>query len=127
MKIVIFILALLTNLSIEEAQDEIENVQLALNSGSAKELVRYFNKTSEVKIAGTGGSMTISQAESVLRDFFQQNPPGSFLYIHKGQSPKGLKYNIGQYTSESGIFRIVILMKELDGSYVVDTITIDEE
>jgi hypothetical protein len=46
----------------------------------------------------------------------------NFDYIHKGSSPEGLKYNIGMYNAKSGTYRVVILMKEVNGKYVVDTI-----
>lgn len=104
-----------------------ENVALAFNAGSAKELVRYFNKVTELKINNQGGNMSIVNAEPLLREFFKVNPPNTFEYIHKGSSPQGLKYNIGQYKSGSNSFRVVVLLKKVDDTYVVDTLNINEE
>lgn len=108
-------------------QDAIENVRLAFDAGSAKELVRYFNNITEVKINEVGGNYSVAQAEPLMRDFFQQNLPTTFTYIHKGQSPQGLKYNIGQYKSGDKSYRVVILMKQVNGYYVIDTMNLTEE
>ncbi len=108
-------------------QSTTENVKLALNAGSAKELIKYFNEVTELKIDDSGANYSRIQAESVLRDFFQQNQVENFDYIHKGASPEGLKYNIGMYNAKSGTFRVVILLKEVKGQYVVDTMNFNKE
>ncbi|MEP3387918.1 MAG: DUF4783 domain-containing protein [Reichenbachiella sp.] len=108
-------------------QSTTENVKLALNAGSAKELIKYFNEVTELKIDDSGANYSRIQAESVLRDFFQQNQVENFDYIHKGASPEGLKYNIGMYNAKSGTFRVVILLKEIKGQYVVDTMNFNKE
>lgn len=108
-------------------QSTTENVKLALNAGSAKELIKYFNNVTELKIDDSGANYSRIQAESVLKDFFQQNQVENFDYIHKGASPEGLKYNIGMYNAKSGTFRVVILLKEVKGQYVVDTMNFNKE
>ena len=108
-------------------QSTTDNVRLALNAGSAKELIKYFNEVTELKIDDAGANYSKIQAESVLREFFQQNLVESFDYIHKGSSPEGLKYNIGMYNTKSGTFRVVILLKEVKGEYVVDTMNFNKE
>lgn len=108
-------------------QSTTDNVKLALNAGSAKELIKYFNEVTELKIEDSGANYSRIQAESVLKEFFQQNQVESFDYIHKGSSPEGLKYNIGMYNANSGTFRVVILLKEIKGQYVVDTMNFNKE
>lgn len=108
-------------------QTTTDQVKLALNAGSAKELIKYFNEVTELKIDDQGANYSKIQAESILRDFFQQNQVVSFDYIHKGSSPEGLKYNIGIYNTKSGAYRVVILLKEIKGQYVVDTINFNKE
>lgn len=108
-------------------QTTTENVKLALNAGSAKELIKYFNDVTELKIDDAGANYSRIQAESVLKEFFQQNQVENFDYIHKGASPEGLKYNIGMYNAKSGAFRVVVLLKEVKGEYVVDTMNFNKE
>lgn len=108
-------------------QSTTDQVKLALNAGSAKELIKYFNEVTELKIDDSGANYSKIQAESVLREFFQQNQVENFDYIHKGSSPEGLKYNIGMYNAQSGSYRVVILLKEIKGQYVVDTMNFNKE
>ncbi|UXP33059.1 DUF4783 domain-containing protein [Reichenbachiella agarivorans] len=108
-------------------QSTTDQIEQAFNAGSAKELIKYFNQVTEVKINDVGANYSKAQAEPLLRDFFQQNPPNSFEYIHKGNSPEGLKYNIGLYSSRSKNYRVVLLLKKVKDEYVVDTINFNED
>lgn len=108
-------------------QTTTDNVAQAFNAGSAKELIKFFNQVTEVKINDVGANYSKAQAEPLLRDFFQQNPPSGFEYIHKGTSPEGLKYNIGLYSSRSKQYRVVLLLKKVKDTYVVDTINLSED
>ncbi|MGL1886494.1 MAG: DUF4783 domain-containing protein [Reichenbachiella sp.] len=127
MKSYLFILpAFLLTLSVH-AQSTTNNIEQAFNAGSAKEIIKYFNNVTEVKINDVGANYSKLQAEPILKDFFKENPPVGFNYIHKGQSPEGLKYNIGLYNSKDKSFRVVILLKEVKGIYLVDTINFNED
>lgn len=108
-------------------QETTDYVEQAFNAGSAKELIKYFNQVTEVKINDVGANYSKAQAEPLLRDFFKQNPPASFEYIHKGTSPEGLKYNIALYGSRNKSYRIVLLLKQVNNQYVVDTINFSED
>ena len=117
----------ITGIASATAQTDSENIQLAFSAGSAKELVRYFNKSAEIKINNKGDTYSLVKAEPLLRDFFKLNPPSGFEYIHKGESPQGLKYNIAEYKSGDKTFRIVMLLKKIGDQYLIDTINLNEE
>lgn len=127
MRIVAFVFLFAVSALNLAAQDTTELVKQAFNAGSAKELIRYFNKITEIKINNQSNNYSLVQAEPVIRQFFQLNPPTTFDYVHKGQSPQGLKYNIGQYRSGEQSYRVVLLLKVVDGVYVIDTLNITEE
>ena len=107
--------------------DITSNISQALKAGSSKELIKYCNTSIEVKINGKGANYSLSQAEEVLKNFFLTNPPRNFTYIHQGQSPEGLKYNIGSYKMDGGSYRVVMVIKEVKGSFKIDTITFSKE
>jgi len=109
------------------AQDTTDNISDALNAGSAKELIKYFSDVTELKINDQGANYSKIQAEAILKEFFQKNIPEEFTYIHKGSSPEGLKYNIGQFTTKTSRYRVVILLKNVKGTYVIDTINFNKE
>ncbi|MEQ8239076.1 MAG: DUF4783 domain-containing protein [Cyclobacteriaceae bacterium] len=124
MKTITFILLL----SFFPFQDNITvNIGQALKAGSSKELIKYCNSNIEIKIDGNGANYSLNQAEEVLKSFFLNNPPRNFTFIHQGQSPEGLKYNIGSYKMGDGSYRVVMVIKDIKGSLKIDTITFSKE
>jgi hypothetical protein len=110
------------------AQEEvINNVKMAMKTGSSKELSQYFGSMVELNFDGEKSSYSKSQAEFVLKDFFKKNPPVNFEYIHQGSSKQGFRYAIGKYTITNSSFRIWILFKKDDSRYYVDTIDFTRE
>jgi hypothetical protein len=110
------------------AQSEvIDNMRIALKSGSSKELVKAFNTIVELNFEGRKSNYSRSQAELVLKEFFKKYPPTDFQFIHKGTSKQGLTYVIGKYTFENGSFRIWILIKKFEDDYLVDSIDFSKE
>lgn len=111
-----------------QAQDDvINNVRLAMKTGSSKELSQYFGSMVELNFDGKKSSYSKSQAEFVLKDFFKKNPPKDFEYIHQGSSKQGFRYAIGNYTITNSSFRIWILFKKDNDRYFVDTIDFTRE
>ena len=95
------------------AQDQvISQVKAALNTGSSKELVKHLDKNSDLDFEGDKSTYSKTQAEEVLKGFFQEFPPSSFQIVHQGASRAGSPYVIGEYTHKSGTFRVWIRLKE---------------
>lgn len=103
---------------------DIESIATALRSGSAKELIKFCVPRVEIEIEGQKANYSKSQAEAVLRDFFNKNSARGFRYVHQGSSPEdGLKYAIGNYSSDGTDYRVYMLLKSEDTSYFIDTIS----
>ncbi|MGB3589762.1 MAG: DUF4783 domain-containing protein [Tunicatimonas sp.] len=107
--------------------DVINNVRDALKSGSSRELSKYLNNTVEISVNGEQASYSRNQAEFVLKDFFTKYSPKDFRYVHQGSSKEGVKYTIGTLVHERGEFRVVMLIKQFGGSYLVDKIDFNRE
>lgn len=98
-----------------------------MKTGSSKELVKNFNSMVELNFEGEKSNYSKSQAELVLKEFFKKYPATDFQYIHQGASKQGLTYVIGKYTFEDGSFRVWILIKKFEDSYLVDSIDFSRE
>lgn len=123
-KFIVLFIALIFN----PAQDEtIQDIGTAIKAGSSKELIKFCNNTVEIKINGESSNYSRNQAEVILKDFFLKNPPKAFTYIHQGASPEGLKYTIGKLTHEKGAFRVVMFIKKIGDSYLIDTLNFSKE
>lgn len=107
--------------------DVLSNISAAMKAGSSKELIKYCNNNLEIKLDGKTSNYSISQAEMILRDFFLNNPPKGFDYIHQGSSPEGLKYTIGTYKVDGGSYRVVMVIKKSGSAFKIDTINFSRE
>ncbi len=123
MKMLILMITLFTSPIQEEA---VKDIGTALKAGSSKELIKFCNQTVEIKINGESSNYSKAQAEVVLRNFFSQNPPKDFSYIHQGAS-QGLKYTIGRYTHDNGAYRVVMFIKKIEDKYLIDTLNFSQE
>lgn len=110
------------------AQSEvINNVRSAIKAGSSKELSNYLGDMISLEIDGVQSNYSKTQAEYVLKDFFQKYRPNDFQYVHQGASEGGLKYAIGRYSYDGGSFRVVLRSKNIDGSYKVSSLDFTKE
>lgn len=113
--------------AIFQPSDISKDIETAMKAGSAKELVKFFNETVEVKIDGSSSNYTRNQSEMVLRQFFQKNPVRGFSYIHQGSSPEGLKYVIGKYQFDGGSYRTLMFLKKTSQGYRIDMLNFTRE
>lgn len=88
----------------------IEDIVTALKSGNASLVAKYFDNTVEISLPEKSNSYSKSQAELILRDFFNNNPVKGFDIIHKGENA-GSQYCIGTLFTRSGTYRTTVFMK----------------
>ncbi len=112
-------LILFVMLSLNEAKttsshsdDLKEEILLVFQSGSSKDLARFFENGVDININGNQGDYSRNQAELVMRDFFRKFPPVDFHLLHEGNNSEQIIYYIGAYKSEDTTFRIFIRGKK---------------
>lgn len=101
------VFALLTSFTILGG---IEDIVSALKTGNASIVARYFDNTVEITLPEKSNSYSKSQAEMILKDFFNNNPVKGFDIIHKGENA-GSQYCIGTLFTRSGNYRTTVFMK----------------
>ncbi|MCU0354811.1 MAG: DUF4783 domain-containing protein [Cytophagales bacterium] len=127
-KVFVLLLVSLLAMSRTDAQvqgDVFEGAKIALRTGNARELARHFNANIELNIESENVEMdkvSQTQAELILRTFFQKNPAKDFVYVHQGASPEGSKYSTGTYQSGSRAYLVYIVVKQFGGRYMIDRI-----
>jgi hypothetical protein len=100
----------------------------AIKNGNVKDLVKHLNDRIDMNIDGVQQSYSNAQAEFVLKDFFQKNPPRNFEINHLGGPPDGmLQYAIGSYSSASGNYRVVIRVRKVKDEYRVFNLDFSKE
>lgn len=96
----------------------IDEVIIAMKSGNAAQVSKYFDKNIEISVPDKSNSYSKSQGEMVLKDFFAINSVKSFEVIHKGENG-GSQYCIGTLVTKGGNFRTTIFMKQIGNQQVL--------
>jgi len=104
-----------------------DQVSLAIQSGNAKEVSRYFG--SEVKLTMNDEAQVYNKtkAEIQLKNFFTQHNPRSFKIIHQGSSSQGTQYAIGNLKTNNGSFRTYVLIKKLGDRPLIKELKFERE
>ena len=104
----------------------IDEVIAAMKTGNSSEIAKFFDNTVEVNMPEKSNSYSKSQAELVLRDFFNTNSVKTFDLIHKGENA-GSQYCIGMLVTKNGSFRTTIFMKQKGNRQVLQEITFENK
>jgi len=123
----ILLISILLGISFYLIADIFDDIALAIKSGNYREVSKYFGTRVELKINSTEDIYSKTQAELILRDFFENNPPVNFSIKHKSASTKGLQYIIGYLQSTTGKFRTYILFKEIEGKLYIQELQFEKE
>jgi hypothetical protein len=107
--------------------DIFDDIALALKTGNSKELAKYFRPRVELKVGSNEDIYSKAQAEMILKDFFEKNPPTDFSVKHRGASAKGLPYLIGYLYTPAAKYRTYILFKEEGDKLYIQEIKFDKE
>ena len=105
----------------------IDNISLALKSGNAKELSRYFDNKIELTLLDDEGAYSKAQAEQVVKAFFEKKEVKSFELIHKGSSEQGSQYGIGNLSTASGTYRTYFYLKQRGSGYYIQELTFETQ
>lgn len=106
----LFVVAALAFTINQNANEVIKKVTIALQTGNSTELAKYFTQTVEIEIMGEENFYSISQAEILLKDFFEKNKPTKFIINHQGVKDAS-SFAIGTLTIKSGNLRVSFFMK----------------
>lgn len=104
----------------------IDEVITAMKTGNSSEIAKFFDNTVEINMPEKNNSYGKSQAELVLKDFFNTNTVKTFDVIHKGEN-SGSQYCIGTLITKNGSFRTTIFMKQKGDKQVLQEITFENK
>lgn len=107
------------------ATDVMKKVSIALQSGNSKELSKYFTETVELDIIGKENFYSISQAEILLKDFFEENKPTKFIINHQGVKDVS-SFAIGTLSVKSGNLRVSFFMKTENNQTLIHQLRIEQ-
>jgi len=82
-----------------------------MKSGNASQVSKFFDNTVEITFPDKSNAYSKSQAELVLKDFFDYNGVKNFEIVHKGENG-GAQFIIGTLDTKNGEYRTTIYIKQ---------------
>jgi len=124
----IFIVLIISTLSLNAQGDIYGSFSNAIKSGNAKSLSKHFSSNVDLTILDKEDVYSKAQAEQILISFFGKNKPTAFKIIHKGVSQEGAKYAIGSLKTLSGTsYRTYFFIKSKMGKDIVHELRFEKE
>ena len=119
--LILLITASITGLSfalkvIASPVDISKDIITALNTGNVKEIAKFFNNTIDLMVPENEGSYSKTQAELILKNFFDKFKVKSFTLNHQGSSNDGSQFIIGTLNNNNGNFRTYCYIKKISNT-----------
>lgn len=107
-------------IKVSYAQDDaFRQIETAIQNADATTIVQMIKGSADITIGEEDGTYTNTQAEFVLKSFFQKNPPKTTRLTHKGTS-NNMVYSVGIYTTSNNVnMRLYVLLKQDSGRYYI--------
>ena len=102
-----------------------QDIVSALKNGNAAEAAACLDASAEITIAGKSTTTNKKNGEDILQKFFKEVGVKNFETIHKSGSSLS-QYYIGNLTTNQGIYRTTIFMKQKESKYLVQEITFEK-
>ena len=109
------------------AQDVFTVFPAALKSGNTASISKNFDKRIDITIDDNSDNYSKDQAEVILKDFLSKFSTREFTVIHKGASPNGAQYVVGNLKTNKGSYRTYIYVKNTDGVSYIQEIRFEKE
>jgi len=108
--------------------DIIESIRVSIKSSNSKELTIFMGNMVEIQLPDQDrNNYSKTQAEFVMRDFMKKYPSTNFTYIHKVLDKEDFKFTIGEYVSATGSMRVTMVLKPVNGNFLIDSIIIERK
>ena len=107
--------------------EPIQDIIDALQIKNSEEIIKFFDKNGEVNINNNIKKGSDYKLIKALDDFYFNNDIKFFKEIHKGNSENNLTYILGEYTSNSDIYKVLVLIHNQDDIQKIIKIKIDIE
>jgi len=107
--------------------DPIDKIAILIRQGNITELSKLFADNVEVSIVGDENVYSKLQTEQIIDRFFSQNKPKTIHVLHKVNSNPNYGFGVLIMTTNSGVYRIAVTLKETGGSLAIIEFTIETE
>jgi hypothetical protein len=110
-----------------QAQEEIcSRIALAFQKADVSKILAQTTEQILITIGQKNVVYSKSQAEMVLKDFFEKNPPKSFKYIFRDNT-NTMKCVVATLQTDKQNFSILLAFKKENTEYLLSQLTIEKK
>lgn len=97
----------------------------AFEKGDAEKIVKQCGEKVFIQIGKKEGVYSHSQAEQVLKRFFEEHPATSFVFVYKGKSEGKNTFASGDYVAKNNSYKINLKFKIEKELYRIESIAVE--
>lgn len=129
MKKILVACMLLLSVNLFAQTDITADVEGFIKAGNSKELAKLFTDNIDLAIdhSDYDDIASKSQAEQILKKFFDACAVKSFTIKHSGKSQLGIEYRIGELETACGKHRVTINLKKVGDAFLIHQLRIEDE
>jgi len=122
-----WLFVLVTYTSVFAQSGVLNSITSAMKAGDVGGVTKFMDNVVDITMNNNQSTYSKTQAEMVLRDFFNKNAPKGFNIEHTGNSADQTSfYSIGYLVTNGGKYRIYIFLKLKDSSYVLQELKFEK-
>ncbi len=103
-----------------------DEIIAGLKTGSVEKLAKYFDNMVDVTVPGKTNSFSKTQAEMILKDFFNLNKVKNFEVQHSGSNSSS-NFIIGTLNTANGNFRTTVYMRMRGDKQMIQGIEFEQK
>ncbi|HXS35782.1 MAG TPA: DUF4783 domain-containing protein [Flavipsychrobacter sp.] len=105
----------------------VEDIVSAMRNSNTATIAKYFDNIVPITINNTQSIYSRTQAEMVLKDFFNKNMPKDLTIINSGAPNNTSKFAIGDITTSGGKYSVYILLRAKDNVFLLQELRFNKE
>ncbi len=109
-----------------QAQEPLQEVVHYIRGGNVTGMARYFDKNVTITINNNEASYSASQAQIVMKDFFNKNVVQEFSVAQGGNNGTHAQYAIGDLMTSSGMYQLYVEIKLHDDKFLIQALRFEK-
>jgi hypothetical protein len=110
-----------------KAQDLQASIENSISEGDAEALAVHFGESVDIGLPYADEDYGKTQAEMVMKSFFEKEPPDSFQIKESGSTAETSKFFIGEYISGKKKYTLLIMLRQNEDSFLIHKLKFQEK
>lgn len=109
------------------AQDLQATLEKCISEGDSENLAKHFGESVDIGLPYADKDYGKTQAEMVMRNFFEKHPPNSFIIEESGSTSESNKFFIGEYISGEKKYMLLIMLRKSNEDFLIHKLKFEEK